>query len=139
MPQTEELTNLEVRNLLLEVLAYEGEDIDTEGKTFKKYHYQGSEADLFRLLNGLIIKKKIKPVHVQMYSEAWGCDGSLLYEYHPINLSRNEILKVFQEFHNLLTQGVIAPGAYGSYGTRLWTSVNRLDTCNRENHVVDWA
>jgi hypothetical protein len=109
----QELTNLEIRNLLLEVLAYEGNDIDTEGKTFKKYGYQGSQADLFRLLNGLIIKKKIKPIKVPMYAEAWGCTPHLLYEYQNINLSRNEILKVYQEFHNLLTQGVIAPGAYG--------------------------
>ncbi|UOE53433.1 hypothetical protein [Cytobacillus oceanisediminis] len=114
-----ELSNLEIRNLLLEVLAYEGNDIDTEGKTFKLYGYQGSQSDLFRLLNGLLIKKKIKEPLVSMWGEAWGCHGRVLYEYSSINLSRIEILKLYQEFHKLLTQGVIAPGAYGHYGTDL--------------------
>ncbi|MDQ0059470.1 hypothetical protein [Paenibacillus harenae] len=115
----EELTNLEIRNLLLEVLSYEGDDIDTEGKTFKMYGYQGSQADLFRLLNGLIIKRNLKPTKVPMKGEAWGCHGNTLYEYQTINLSRSEILKLFQEFHNLLNQGIISPGAYGSYSTEL--------------------
>lgn len=119
MEAVQELSNFEIRNLLLEVLAYEGADIDTEGKTFKMYGYQGSEADLFRLLNGLIIKKGIKPVNVPMQGEAWGCHGRMLYEYDTINLSRQEILKLYQEFHNLLNQGILAPGAYGSYGTSL--------------------
>lgn len=119
MQEVQELSNLEIRNLLLEVLAYEGADIDTEGKNFKMYGYQGSEADLFRLLNGLIIKKEIKPIKVSMYGEAWGCHGRMLYEYQTINLSRQEILKLYQEFHNLLNQGILAPGAYGGYGTSL--------------------
>lgn len=119
MINNSELTNLELRNLLLEVLAYEENDIDTEGKTFKMYGYQGSQSDLFRLLNGLLLKKKIKPEKVSMHGEAWGGHGSILYEYQSINLSKGEILKVYQEFHGLLTQGIIAPGAYGSYGTDL--------------------
>jgi hypothetical protein len=114
-----ELSNLEIRNLLLEVLAYEGDDIDKSGSTFKIYEYQGSQSDLFRLLNGYLIKKNIKPEKVKMYGAAWGSDGSLLHEYQSINLSRGEILKLYQEFHRLLTQGVIAPGAYGNYGTDL--------------------
>ena len=81
-----ELSNLEIRNLLLEVLAYEGNDIDTEGKTFKMYGYQGSQSDLFRLLNGLLIKKKIKEPLVSMWGEAWGCHGRVLYESSSINL-----------------------------------------------------
>ncbi|WP_440604585.1 hypothetical protein [Bacillus sp. GB_SG_008] len=110
---------MEIRNLLLETLAYEGNDIDTEGKTFKLYEYQGSQSDLFRLLNGLLIKKKIRPAEHTMHASAWGCSANLLYEHQNINLSRNEILKVYQEFNNLIVQGVIAPGAYGSYGPDL--------------------
>jgi hypothetical protein len=113
------LSNLEIRNLLLDVLGYEGDDIDTEGKNFKLYSYQGSQADLFRLLNGLLLKKQIKKSAVEMWGEAWGCHGRILYEYSTINLSRSEILKLYQEFHRLITQGIIAPGAYGSYGTDL--------------------
>lgn len=114
-----ELSNIEIRNLLLEVLAYEGNDIDKSGSTFKMYGYQGSQSDLFRLLNGYLIKKDIKPEKVEMYGAAWGGDGYTLHEYQSINLSRGEILKLYQEFHGLLSQGVIAPGAYGNYGTNL--------------------
>ncbi|KAA9012282.1 hypothetical protein [Niallia endozanthoxylica] len=119
MTNMDKLSNLEIRNLLLEVLAYEGDDIDTEGKTFKMYGYQGSQSDLFRLLNGYLIKKNIKPEKVKMYGAAWGGEGRMLHEYQTINLSKGEILKLYQEFHRLLTQGVIAPGAYGNYGTSL--------------------
>lgn len=109
-----ELSNLELKNLLLDVLAYEEEDIDSEGNTFKLHGYQGSQADLFRLLNGYLIKKNIKSPVVKMYSVAWGSgEGGILYENSSINLSKNEILKLYQEFHRLLTQGVIAPGNYG--------------------------
>ncbi|MEH7412748.1 hypothetical protein [Priestia megaterium] len=114
-----ELSNLEIRNLLLETLAYEGNDIDTEGKNFKMYGYQGSQSDLFRLLNGLLINKDIRSLKDTVYSEAWGCGSNLLYENRNISLSRSEILKVYQEFNSLIVQGVIAPGAYGSYGPDL--------------------
>lgn len=116
---TVELSNLEIRNLLLETLAYEEDDIDTEGKTFKMYGHQGSQSDLFRLLNGLLIKKGIRPSKDTMYASAWGCGSNLLYENDNINLTRSEILKVYQEFNSLIVQGVIAPGAYGSYGPDL--------------------
>ncbi|WP_417900106.1 hypothetical protein ABN702_07580 [Bacillus haimaensis] len=114
-----ELSNLEIRNLLLETLAYEESNIDTEGKTFKMYGYQGSQADLFRLLNGLLIIKDIRPLRKTMYGEAWGCGSNLLFENRNINLTRSEILKVYQEFNSLIVQGVIAPGAYGNYGPDL--------------------
>ncbi|AMO32508.1 MULTISPECIES: hypothetical protein [Lysinibacillus] len=114
-----ELSNLEIRNLLLETLAYEGDNIDTEGKTFKMYGYQGSQSDLFRLLNGLLIEKGIRSCKDTMYGSAWGCSSHLLYENSNINLSKSEILKVYQEFNNLIVQGIISPGAYGSYGTEL--------------------
>lgn len=54
-----------------------------------------------------------------MNASAWGCDSNLLFENHNINLSRSEILKVYQEFNSLIVQGVIAPGAYGNYGPDL--------------------
>lgn len=54
-----ELSLLEIRNLMLETLAYESDDIDSEGKTFKKYGYRGTQGDLFRLMENLAIKKGI--------------------------------------------------------------------------------
>ncbi|OAB33086.1 hypothetical protein PMSM_16145 [Paenibacillus macquariensis subsp. macquariensis] len=40
---------------------YEGEESDAEGKRFKEYGYQGTQSDLYRLLNGLLIIWKIIP------------------------------------------------------------------------------
>ncbi len=34
-----DLSSIEIRNLMLDNLAYEGEDIDSEGKTFKVSGY----------------------------------------------------------------------------------------------------
>lgn len=121
MGYVEELSNLEMRNLILEVLAYEGKDIDAEGKTFKDYGYQGTQSDLYRLLDGLLIVKKIKPENekIKIHAAAWGGSGFTLFEGSTTNLKRSEILKLYQEFHNLILQGVIAPGAYGNYGDDL--------------------
>ena len=53
-----DLSSIEIRNLMLDTLAYEGADIDSEGKTFKMYGYQGAQSDLYRLMEGLAVKKK---------------------------------------------------------------------------------
>jgi hypothetical protein len=54
---TRNLSSIEIRNLMLETLAYEEADIDSEGKTFKMYGYQGAQSDLFRLMEGLCKRK----------------------------------------------------------------------------------
>ena len=51
------LSSLEIRGLLLDTLAYEEDDIDSEEKTFKMYEYQGTQADLYRLAENLAIKQ----------------------------------------------------------------------------------
>ena len=45
--ETRVLSSIEIRNLMLDTLAYEADDIDSEGKTFKKYGYQGTQSDLY--------------------------------------------------------------------------------------------
>ncbi|WP_219621115.1 hypothetical protein [Bacillus sp. UMB0893] len=44
---------------MLEALAYSGDDIDPEGNYFKLYGYSGTQSDLFRLTEGLAIKKNL--------------------------------------------------------------------------------
>ena len=51
------LTAIELRNLMLDALAYKEEDIDSQGKTFEMYDYQGHESDLYRLMQGLAVTK----------------------------------------------------------------------------------
>lgn len=53
------LTSVEIRSLLLETLGYVDGDIDSEGKNFKMYGYQGSQVDLNRLAEGLAIKQNL--------------------------------------------------------------------------------
>ena len=52
-----DLSSIEIRNLMLDTLAYEEADIDSEGKTFKMYGYQGAQSDLYRLMEGLAVKR----------------------------------------------------------------------------------
>lgn len=56
-PGIRNLTSIEIRNLMLETLVYEGVDIDSEGKIFKKYRYQGGQSDLYHLMEGLAMKR----------------------------------------------------------------------------------
>jgi len=113
-----ELTSLEIRNLLLEILSYEGEDLDG-GNNFKKYLYQGNQADLIRLLEVFTIKKGLKTKIIEIRPSAWGADGENLYVGMNTNFTRNELLKIYEEFYYLTINQVIAPGGAESYGRQL--------------------
>jgi len=110
---------MEIRNLMLETLAYEGTDIDSEGKTFKLYGYQGTRSDLYRLMEGLTIKRGLITEEVPMTGAAWGGSGMLLHPHSTTNFSRSDIQNIYEQFHLLLNQGIIAPGAVGNYGPDL--------------------
>lgn len=113
------LTSVEIRSLLLETLGYDNVDIDNEGNNFKMYNYQGSQADLYRLAEGLAIKQNLIPNKVKVTSAAWG--GSLynLIENHNTNFTKYELMKLYEEFLFLINQGIISPGAYRDYGYSL--------------------
>lgn len=72
--QWSNLSSLEIRGLLLNTLEYEELDIDSEGKTFKMYGYQGTQSDLYRLAENLAIKLKIIPDEIKVSGAAWGWD-----------------------------------------------------------------
>lgn len=113
------LSSIEIRNLMLETLAYEGADIDSEGKTFKKYGYQGAQSDLYRLMEGLAVKRGLIKEKVSFSGAAWGASGLMLHPHSTTNFSRSDIQNIFEQFHLLLNQGIIAPGAVGNYGHNL--------------------
>jgi len=117
--ETRDLSSIEIRNLMLDTLAYEEADIDSEGKTFKRYGYQGSQSDLFRLMESLVIKRGLIKEKVSISGAAWGSSGYILHPYSTTNFSRNDIKNIFEQFHLLLNQGIIAPGAVGNYGHNL--------------------
>ena len=76
--ETKDLSSIEIRSLMLETLIYEGKDIDSEGKTFKLYKYQGTQSDLYRLMEGLAIKRGLIKSDIPLQGAAWGGSGLLL-------------------------------------------------------------
>ena len=112
------LSSLEIRGLLLDTLEYEQANIDSEGKTFKKYGYQGTQSDLYRLSENLAIKQGMIPHQIKVSSAAWGGSGNMLHAGSTTNFSPNDIKKIYEQFHLLLNQGIIAPGAIGNYGAK---------------------
>lgn len=113
------LSSIEVRNLMLDTLAYENADIDSEGKTFKMYGYQGTQSDLYRLMEGLAVKKGLIKENTPLSGAAWGGSGLMLHPHSTTNFSHSDIQNIYEQFHLLLNQGVIAPGAIGNYGPNL--------------------
>lgn len=113
------LSSLEVRNLMLDTLAYEGADIDSEKKNFKMYGYQGTQHDLYRLIENLAINRGIIPNNIPTPRAAWGGSGVMLFAGSTTNFSKCEIQYLYEQFHLLLNQGIIAPGAIGNYGPNL--------------------
>lgn len=114
-----DLSSIEIRNLMLETLAYEELDIDPNGFTFKIYDYQGTQSDLFRLMEGLAIKKGLIKSYIPLSGAAWGSGGLMLHQYSSTNFSNRDIKNIYGQFHLLLNQGIIAPGAVGNYGPDL--------------------
>ena len=114
-----ELSLLEIRNLMLETLSYENDDIDLEGKNFKMYGYRGTQEDLFRLMENLAIKKELINNDIRKRVGAWGASGALLHPGSSTNFSDDQLNKVYESFHLLLNQGIISPGAVGNMGPNL--------------------
>lgn len=67
-----DLSSIEIRKLILNTLAYEEADIDSEGKTFKMYSYQGEQSDLYRLMEDLAVKRKLIKERISLSGAAWG-------------------------------------------------------------------
>lgn len=119
MQERKTLTVLEIQNLMLETLEYKEEDIDSEGKTFYKYGYQGTQDDLFRLMESLAVKKGLIEERVKLKPAAWGGCGYILHPGCSTNFNRDELKKIYEVFYILLNRGIIAPGAIGNYGPNL--------------------
>lgn len=110
--RTSPLSTYVIKNLMLEALSYTESDIDPEGNYFKQYGYAGTQNDLFRLTEGLAIKKGLIPNNVPLSHEAWGCHGHNLFEGSNTNFKRIEIERLFETFGILLNQNIIAQGMY---------------------------
>ncbi|WMJ81442.1 hypothetical protein RBU49_04085 [Clostridium sp. MB40-C1] len=114
-----DLSSIEIRSLMLDTLAYEEGDIDSEGKTFKLYGYHGTQSDLYRLMEGLAVKRGVIKEDIPLHGAVWGGSGRMLHPHSTTNFSNSDIKNIYEQFHLLLNQGVIAPGAPGNYGPNL--------------------
>jgi hypothetical protein len=117
--QHKDLSSVEIRGLMLDVLSYEGEDLEPDGNHFKRYGYQGTQSDLYRQLELLAIKNGLIPSSIHVSRAAWGGMGYMLHAGCTTNFSNIEIKNIYEQFHLLLNHGIIAPGAIGNYGPNL--------------------
>ncbi|MEM4999055.1 hypothetical protein [Priestia megaterium] len=106
------LSTYTLKNLMLEALGYQGEDIDPEGHYFEQFDYSGTQSDLFRITEGLAINKGLIEGKIKLPRTAWGCHGHNLFEGSNTNFSQKEIKRLFEAFSILLNQNVISPGMY---------------------------
>lgn len=106
------LSTYVIKNLMLEALSYTGNDIDPEGHFFEEYGYAGTQNDLFRLTEGLAIKKGLISNNVPQSRAAWGSHGENLFENSNTNFKVKEIERLFETFGILLNQNIIAQGMY---------------------------
>ncbi|MBE5974970.1 MAG: hypothetical protein E7251_10280 [Paenibacillaceae bacterium] len=138
--QDKKISSLEIRNLILDTLAYEDNDLDSVGQNFKKYSYQGSQSDLFRLLEKLAIKRGMISNSISVSNAAWGGSGYMLHSGSTTNFSNSDIKNIYEQFHLLLTQGIIAPGALGNYGPFLpYFHVTEYGlTCLKEKEILPY-
>lgn len=113
-----DLSSIEIRQLILDALAYEGDDMANAGNNFKKYKYEGKQSDLIRLAENLAIKKNLIPNKVIVPISAWGGSTYALVSGMNTNFSKKNLKNIYEQFYILMNQGIIAPGAdhyYGSY------------------------
>ncbi len=80
------------------------------------YGYQGTQSTLFRLMEELVIKMGIIENHIPLPGVVWGGSGLMLHPNSTTNIGYKDIQLIYEQFHVLLNQGVIAPGAIGNYG-----------------------
>jgi hypothetical protein len=107
------LSTLIVRNLMLEVLGDDEFCIEhSNGYCFSKT-YGAHEDDLFMLTEIMAVEKNLIGNEIQIPRKAWGAGRGNLFENNNTNFNRNEIEKLWESFHLLLNNNVIAPGEYG--------------------------
>lgn len=121
MRERRTLTLLEIQNLMMESLIFNEEFNFNNYRvmTFKEYGYQGTQADLFHLMEIIAVKKGMIDEEVKIVARAWGAGGMILHHRGTTNFKRNEIKKIYEVFHVLLNRGIISPGAVGNHGANL--------------------
>lgn len=70
-------------------------------------------------MEGLAVKRCLIKSDIPLHKAAWGRSGRMLYPQGTANFSCSDIQNIYEQFHLLLNQGIIAPEAIGNYGPNL--------------------
>lgn len=133
------LSALILKNLMLNALSYEGENLDSEGKNFKMYGYAGTQNDLFRLTEQLALNKGLIESKIKIPSSSWGAHGLNLFELHNTNFNKDEIERLYEVFWILLNQNIISPGMYrNSPDLPFFHITEHGHICIREKEVLPY-
>ena len=117
MPKNGEImSNLEMRNLILEALSVKDPESTPRRQTFYDYDYKGCISDLRAIVEHLAIKHGLIDEVVKTPLSAWGTPGGIWQYKHNTNLNDDEVNLFTEEVHLLMFQNVISPGAQGNYG-----------------------
>ena len=113
------ISSIEMRNLIFEALSIENAEDTPRGNTFQMYEYRGCISDLFAIVEYLAIKHGLINQIVNIPKSAWGAPGYSLFYERNTSLTPENLDTFFEQFHYLINQNVLSPGAYGNYGDNL--------------------
>lgn len=117
MPKNGEImSNLEMRNLILEALSVDDPESTPRHRTFPMYDYKGCISDLRAIVEHLAIKHGLIDEVAKTPLSVWGTPGGVWKYKHDTNLNDDEVNLFTEEVHLLMFQNVISPGAAGEQG-----------------------
>ena len=113
------ITSIEMRKLIFEALAIEDPEKTPRKSTFKQYGYRGCVNDLRTIVESLAIERGLIEKVCEVRMSAWACPGEILYFMTNTNFNDEEDNLFNEEFHGLVYQNIISPGATGNMGNEL--------------------
>lgn len=108
------ISEIEMRNLILQALAEENPEKTPRKATFQQYRYRGSIEDLRAIVEYIATQKSLIPKVVDIRGQAWACSGEIPRYKSDTNFNLAEQDVFVEEFYSLLYQNVVAAG--GSAG-----------------------
>lgn len=117
MPKSGEImTDLEMRNLILDALSVKNEEDTPSGKNFERYDYEGCISDLRKIVEHLAIKRGIIDQVCEIVCTAWGCPAGKLFYGSGTNFCEEEANLFTEQVHLLMFQNVISAGTVRYFG-----------------------
>lgn len=110
------MSSIEMRTLILEALSIDDPENTPLKRTFPMYEYKGCISDLRAIVEFLAIKHGLIDEVAKTPLSAWGTPGGIWQYGQETSLSDEEVNLFTEEFHLLMFQNVLSPGAQRYYG-----------------------